>query len=326
MKLFLREHRSFIALQVVQCAVMFVIMWFANFREYNVLFYIVFVHFFIALLYMIYYLITRRRLYLRKVDKIKDTAEMMSFLGYYPLPEHVQDMLRSQYKMFANELTDLQSKQEEYMIYVDLWAHQMKTPLSVIELMAQDADEPLSSDLREEVSRMKNGLDMMLSMARLRTVEHDFNVKKITVKDLFASLIKEERRLFIRNQLMPKVEIADDVQSVYSDEKWLYFIFEQLIHNAVKYSSHYGKVITLKAYKEEKQTILSVTDEGVGIPKQDQKRIFEPFFTGENGRKFRRESTGVGLYIVKEICSYLDHDIEMISEEGKGTTIKIIFA
>src|SRR5699024_5025282 len=325
MKLFLREHRSFIALQFVQSVIMLTILWFAQMRDLNILLYVVFVHFFLAFIYMLYYLVTRRRLYLKKVEQLEKSEEVMSFLGYYPLPEHIQEMLRIQYKKYETEVTLLQSKQEQYMTYVDLWAHQMKTPLSVIELMAQEADEPLSSELREEVGRLKEGLDMMLHMARLRTIEHDFSVKNIDVKKMIRQIIKEERRLFIRNKMMPELDLAEDVRIVYSDEKWLYFILEQLIHNAVKYSSGHGKYIKLSTFKRQKTTVIAINDEGVGIPKQDQKRVFEPFFTGENGRKFRRESTGVGLYIVKEICTFLNHEIRIISDGSNGTTVEIIF-
>src|SRR5699024_455291 len=131
------------------------------FREIEVLLYIAVIHFFLASLYLFYYFITRRSIYRKKQDEFVGLSDGLTFLGYYPLPEHLQQILRDQYKAFESEIISLESDQKEYLTYIDLWAHQMKTPLSVIELMAQDADEPLSSDLREEVERMKNGLHMM---------------------------------------------------------------------------------------------------------------------------------------------------------------------
>lgn len=324
MKLFIREHKAFIALQFVQALIMMFILWFAGFQQISILVYTGFIQLFLACLYLIYYFVTRRRLYDKRVTESKHLSDTLTFLGYYPLPEHVQQLLRTQYKQYETEVVTLQSKQEEHLAYVDLWAHQMKTPLSVIKLMAQEIDEPLSSDLREEVERMKDGLDMMLHMARLRTVEQDFVAKKIRVKKLFETIIQEQRRLFIRNQIFPNIQLEDDTLEIYSDEKWLYFILEQFIHNAVKYSAGIGKYVTVAAERENGHTVLSVTDEGVGIPLADQKRIFEAFFTGENGRKFRRESTGVGLYIVAEICRYLGHELRVQSTEGKGTTLQII--
>lgn len=323
-KLFIWEHKAFICLQFAQMIVMFTLIWLAQFRQIEMLLYIAFIHFFLALMYLVYYFTTRRRLYNKRVDDAEQLSETLSFLGFYPLPEHVQYLLRQQYKQYEGEVIALRSKQDEYLTYVDLWAHQMKTPLAVIELMAQDADEPLSSDLREEVDRLKNGLDMMLHMARLRTVERDFLFKKISVKKMFETLINEHRRLFIRNQIFPKMTVASEDMVVYSDEKWLYFILEQCIHNAVKYSGENGKYVTLVAYETNGKSILEVQDQGVGIPLADQKRVFEPFFTGENGRIFRRESTGIGLYIVAEICEYLGHEVEIESVVGAGTTIRIV--
>jgi hypothetical protein len=94
--------------------------------------------------------------------------------------------------------------------------------------------------------------------------------------------------------------------------------------NAVRYSGERGKKVFLSAYRNGKDIILEVRDEGVGIPQEDVRRVFEPFYTGKNGRTFG-ESTGMGLYIVSKICDYLGHSVKLDSEVGKGTTIKIIF-
>lgn len=325
MKLFILEHKAFICLQFIQMIVLLLILWLAQYREIEILLYVAFIHVFLACIYLVYYFITRRRLYNKRVDESEHLSETLSFLGYYPLPEHVQNILRKQYKQYEGEVISLRSEQHEYLTYIDLWAHQMKTPLAVMELMSQDVDEPLSSELREEVERMKNGLDMMLHMARLRAVDRDFSIKKINVKQLIESLINDHRRLFIRNRISPKMVIDDDQMVVFSDEKWLYFILEQLVHNAVKYSGENRKHITLRAYEVDRQRIIEVEDEGIGIPKADMKRLFDPFFTGENGRAFRRESTGIGLYIVAEICGYLGHEIVVQSEVSAGTKVKIMF-
>src|SRR5699024_5090191 len=115
MKLFLREHRSFIALQFVQSVIMLTILWFAQILDLYIFLYVVFVLFFLAFIYMLYYLVTRRRLYLKKVEQLEKSEEVMSFLGYYPLPEHIQEMLRIQYKKYKTEVTVLHSKQKQYI-------------------------------------------------------------------------------------------------------------------------------------------------------------------------------------------------------------------
>ena len=112
---------------------------------------------------------------------------------------------------------------------------------------------------------------------------------------------------------------------VKSDEKWLYFILVQVILNAVKYSAEQSSKLDLALYDRDADLVLEVCDYGIGIPASDRERIFDPFFTGENGRKFR-ESTGMGLYLVKEVTSFLGHRLEVETEVGKGTSFRIIFS
>ncbi|MDU7252757.1 MAG: ATP-binding protein, partial [Clostridium sp.] len=111
---------------------------------------------------------------------------------------------------------------------------------------------------------------------------------------------------------------------VYSDVKWMKFVLEQLIVNGVKYSKDKGEELIIRAYDDENVVKLSIIDKGVGIPKKDIKRVFDPFFTGENGRNFG-ESTGMGLHISKRICDNLGHNIFIDSKISEGTTVSIVF-
>lgn len=164
---------------------------------------------------------------------------------------------------------------------------------------------------------------MALYMARLNNFHEDFHVETISLKDTVTKNINGLKELFIRNGVFPVLEVHSDLK-VASDAKWLKFIIYQLMTNAVRYSGERGKKVFLSAYRNGKDIILEVRDEGVGIPQEDIRRVFEPFYTGKNGRTFG-ESTGMGLYIVSKICDYLGHSVKLDSEVGKGTTIKIIF-
>jgi len=233
-------------------------------------------------------------------------------------------LLKSQYYLYENELIQQENKQEEQLIFMDRWIHQMKTPLSVIELMAQDLDEPTSSDMREETDRIKNGLNTVLYMARIRSMDRDFQVKSVRLLSVVHEVNRENKRFYIRNHVYPNVEATSEKLVVETDDKWLHFIVTQLIHNAVKYSAKKSEQILLKVYTRNAQTILDIKDFGIGIPQSDMKRIFDPFFTGENGRQYR-ESTGVGLFLVKEVATYLGHRLEVESEVGKGSVFRIVF-
>ena len=208
---------------------------------------------------------------------------------------------------------------------MDRWVHQMKTPLSVIELTAQTLDEPESSSIREETDRMRNGLNTVLYMARLRTIAEDFQIKPVILPKLVHEVNQENKRFYIRHEVYPQLKEEKPGIKVETDEKWIFFLLTQIIHNAVKYSTGKTKHLDISLYERCGEAVLEVKDFGIGIPVVDQKRVFNKFYTGENGRKYR-ESTGMGLYLVKEVADKLEHRIELESTIGEGTTIRIIFS
>ena len=140
---------------------------------------------------------------------------------------------------------------------------------------------------------------MVLYASRLNRFEQDFLVEPIKLAQLVQQAISENRRLFIGNRLRPEFQIPKNL-FIYSDEKWLTFVLNQLITNAVRYSAGKGKKVAFYAEHQGDKAFLEVRDEGIGIPKQDLHRVFEPYFTGQRGREFR-ESTGMGLYLVRRI-------------------------
>lgn len=324
MKLFLREHAMLIVVQFVQFILMAGIVWLTGFRNLEIIMYSVFLGSFLLFLYLLYYYLSRRKFYERLSEPIQRLDESLQELGHVPIAEKLNELLRAQYNAYEKQMIDMSKKQEEHLSFIDRWTHQMKTPLSVIELMAKELDEPESSSFREETDRLKNGLNMALYMARLKTIEQDLHIEKITLLPLIQEVSQHNKRLFIRNGIYPEIVTEKKGIAVESDEKWLFFIVTQLIHNAVKYSAGKSLKIVITIKEMAGQAIVEVKDSGIGIPKEDKKRIFNPFYTGANGRKFR-ESTGVGLYLVKEVASYLGHDIEAESEVGIGSTFRIVF-
>mgnify|MGYP001366397536 FL=1 len=324
MKLFMKEHRLLIVVQMIQMVLMTGIFWLAGFRDVQLILYTIFLGLFLLCCYLLYHYVSRRQFYRRLQTPIRSLDETLETLDGTPISESLYQLLKSQYSVYQEQMMELKKKQEEHFIFMDRWVHQMKTPLSVIELMAKDLDEPASSSFREETDRLKTGLQMVLSMARLRSIERDFQIKKISLINLVKNVNNENKRLFIRNNIFPQIKEMTENITVESDEKWLFFILTQLIHNAVKYSQGKAQHINITLDVRDKRAILEIEDEGVGIPKEDIRRIFDAFYTGENGRRFR-ESTGVGLFLVKEVIDYLGHQIEVDSTVGKGSTFRIIF-
>lgn len=323
MKLFLKEHRSLVIVQVIQFSVILLLLWLDRSANISIVLYSLFLSFFIFLCYLIYRYMSHRKFYKRLSKPLSTLEESLQHLEHTPLSTALNNLLKTQYQQYEHQILHAKRKQEEHLIFIDRWVHQMKTPLSVLQLMAQDLDEPESSNFREELDRMQTGLQMVLHMARLRTIEQDFHIKKVELQPFVHEVIKEKKRSFIRNGIFPKINVLKN-NIIESDEKWLFFMCNQLIDNAVKYSKNKAKQINITIGERGGKSFIEIDDFGVGIPKEDVKRVFDLFYTGENGRKFR-ESTGVGLYLVKEVAHYLGHQLQVESEVGVGSTFRIIF-
>jgi len=324
MKLFLREHLLLILVQCFQFSVFFLIVWLDGYQHLSSTLYAVFIGFFFLTGYLVYHYTSRRQFYNKLNSGIEALDEALEKTDRAPIGTALDTLLKQQYRLYMNALQEAEKRQEDHFEFMDRWVHQMKTPLSVIALTAQNLDEPESSNIREETERMRSGLSTVLYMARLRTITQDFHIKPVPLAKVVQAVNAEHKRYYIRNQVYPKVTEQRPDITVESDEKWLFFMIGQLVLNAVKYSAGKSKQIEIGCYERGSAAVLEVRDKGIGIPKEDMRRIFHKFFTGSNGRQYR-ESTGMGLYLTKEVCSYLGHKLEVESTVGEGSTFRIIF-
>ncbi|MBH5319217.1 sensor histidine kinase [Paenibacillus sp. GSMTC-2017] len=246
----------------------------------------------------------------------------------------VSSLLQEQHRAYLNELNKYRRQQELHNHFVLQWVHHMKTPVSVVDLLMQEAvhQQPttehvvksLIDSVQEETERMTRGLDMMLYTARLDKFELDLHVRRIALHEKIRGAINENKRLCIKNAIFPRIEGEAWMET---DEKWILFVINQLIGNAIKYSKgKQGSKLLLIRLTTQGEGIgkLEVIDQGIGIASHDLSRIFDPFFTGENGRT-TGESTGMGLYLAKQVCSRLGHRLTVSSELGTGTTFTIHF-
>ncbi len=280
---------------------------------------------FFLTIYHLYRYTKYRDIYRYTIDDASESAWLPN------TPDHLTTQLKEhyekQYQSYKQQVELLHTEKKQENIFMQQWIHQMKTPLSVMRLTLEKEEHNLPTQLKqnmdEELDRMKHGLQLALYQSRLQQFERDFHVEKIVVKDLVHTIIQEYKSSFIRNRVYPKVEI-DPSLHIYSDQKWLGFVLEQITGNAIKYAGDTNSTIHYQASVWEGAVELKVIDHGIGIPQQDIKRIFDPFFTGENGRHYR-ESTGMGLFLAQQICDSLEHQLEVSSEVKKGTTITIRF-
>lgn len=253
-----------------------------------------------------------------------------------------QKLLSQLYTVFQQIIHNYQAKQDQHLYFMNQWVHQMKTPVSVMNLTLQEALDLNSSveirptlvSLEEEVGKLAHGLEMILYTARINEFELDFKAQQVELITLIREVINQHKKSCIRIGVFPKIDTPQSEAIVESDAKWLRFVFTQIITNGIKYSqttsSKGAKFLTVQIdrFGQEGQDgqdwQVKITDQGVGIPAHDLSRVFDPFFTGENGRIFS-ESTGMGLYLTWEICHKLGHPISIQSDVGEGTEVTLLF-
>ncbi|MBD2867812.1 sensor histidine kinase [Paenibacillus arenilitoris] len=323
MRLFWRDQLALICFTALQLAAVAVVFWLDGYRDFNVASYALLLGAAVFLGYLAYRYYTHRRFYALLERGQPRLEESIRSLEFAPLPGALGELLQAQYRHYQNRMIEGERVRRNHITFMNQWVHQMKTPLSVLELLLQDGGEPRDESMREETERIRKGLEMVLYMARLETFEQDFSVETVSLREAVNEVIMDNKRLFIRSFVYPDMQIEEDLK-VETDGKWLRFIIQQLISNAVKYSAGTRTKVAVRAYANDRAVMLEVADSGAGIPASDRSRIFQPFFTGENGRRFK-ESTGMGLYIVKSVLDKMNHEIEVESEPGRGTTVRVIF-
>ena len=322
LKLFIKEHVSYVIFQVLIVCFILMLYWLDGFRNVETAVYSIMMSVILNASFLIIRYMLRRR-YLQKIAELPKRMDD-ALQKNAKTPEYVstEAYIHELYKLYQYEVQALYARQTRQYKFMNQWIHQMKTPVAVLELLLQE-DELDKRSVQEEVDRLKRGLEMVLMNARLENFQEDLQVEQVDLRQLVTSTINENKRLFITNRVFPEVRIKEDA-IVMSDSKWLKFVIIQFITNAVKYTFEENKKIFIEVEKHGEGVELRVTDQGIGIPKSDLSRVTKPFFTGENGRK-TGESTGMGLYIAQEICTKLGHELIIESEVGVGTTAKILF-
>lgn len=267
--------------------------------------------------------------------------EELDQLGLFPEGQTEEQRLFQRaflalYGRLRAELTAEQRRGEQTIHLISQWAHHMKTPVAVIDLELQKARkrdataevEGLLSSLTEENLRLRNSLHALLNMVRLQDFAADLKVERIDLPALVRQLVNEQKRAFIAHRVYPKVEspTPDQPLTVQSDAKWLQFVLEQVVSNAIKYAARPDREgqVQFRFRREGEDLLLEIADDGIGIPPEDLGRLFAPFFTGINGR-LHRQATGMGLYLAREVCQRLGHRITVASQRGEGTQVTIRF-
>ena len=221
-----------------------------------------------------------------------------------------------------DEIGEFKRGINDYREYIELWVHEIKTPIATCKLLIENNESPLTESIGEEVCKLENYIDQALFYTRSNTLEKDYIIKEMSLSSCVNKVLNNNADSLIKKRV--KISLGDLEKGVYSDSKWIEFILGQIISNSIKYMNKEHKELKIYCNENSKYVILNIEDNGAGISEKDISRVFDKGFTGENGRKFGK-STGIGLYLCKKLCKKLGLDITLISEEGKFTRVSIIF-
>ncbi len=234
----------------------------------------------------------------------------------------INEVLKECNKSMHENVKYYKDEQIEYREYIETWVHEIKTPIASAKLILENDDSNLSSRINYEMKRVEGFIEQVLYYARSSDVSKDYIIKKFSLRNVVMKAVKNNSRDFINRNI--KLNIKEVEGTIFSDAKWVEFIINQIIINAVKFSIPNKGEVSIFSKINENNIILTIEDNGVGISEKDIDRVFEKGFTGENGRKFGK-STGIGLYLCKKLCDKLGIGISLISKEGLGTKVNIVF-
>ncbi|MCD8354840.1 MAG: sensor histidine kinase [Clostridiales bacterium] len=234
-------------------------------------------------------------------------AEKKRFAQLRELERRAQDL--------RQRLADEQTKAQQRMDYYSVWAHQIKTPIAAMRLQLQGQDSSLSRQMGVELNRIEGYVNMVMTYLRLDGGGTDYVFRQQDLDEIVRGAVRKFSGEFIARKISLCYEPLN--QTVLTDEKWLSFVIEQILSNALKYTP----AGSISIYMEPSQ-VLCIRDTGIGIAPEDLPRIFEQGFTGYNGRTDKKAS-GIGLYLCKRVCDDLGYSISAASQPGKGTVIRL---
>lgn len=218
---------------------------------------------------------------------------------------------------------DYLQREKENSDFYTMWVHQIKTPIAAQRVLLQTTPENISG-MKSELFKIERYVDIILNYLRMENINQDLMLKHYALDSMVRQAVKKYSTLFIHSKLSLKLEELEVF--VLTDEKWVIFVIEQLLSNAIKYTKTGGICVyaTVSEESDKKITRLSIKDTGIGIHPEDLPRIFDRAFTGYNGRNDKKAS-GLGLYLCKTILQKLGHDISITSTPGEGTCVTVTF-
>lgn len=326
---FMRDHLSFTLVYFLSHILVSV---YCNFFiSSNIqLMYLLSIYFYVFIIFMCFRLIKYVSTH-REIQRLSENIEIEE-KGYSYEQQAVIQLIHRIHHSYQDQIYEVKAQADNTHKFISQWIHNLKTPLSVIDLILQNYKmNPTGHALalqhiEEEKDKILSMLNQMLKFFRLEHFTRDYNPEPINLLESLRSLINSKRNQYIYNNVYPVIECENERIMVMTDSKWNTAMLDQIISNAIKYSDsgEAAKSIHFRIEQRGDKVVLSVRDEGIGIEPVDLQRVFQPFFTGKNGRT-HHQATGIGLYVCSEIARKLGHRLTITSEVNQGTEVQISY-
>ena len=230
------------------------------------------------------------------------------------IEEDYRQLIRALGEEKQRQTSAMDLRMSDMQDYFTLWAHQIKTPIAAMRLILQTKPENSATEIEGELFRVEQYVEMVLNYLRLDSDSTDFVFKTCALDGIIRQCVRKYAKQFIRKKI--SLEYQGTALQVLTDEKWLCFVIEQILSNALKYTA----AGSIRIFTQGETLVIA--DTGMGIAPEDLPRVFEKGYTGYNGRTDKK-ATGIGLYLCKKILQKLGHGISISSEVGKGTRVSI---
>ena len=235
----------------------------------------------------------------------------------------LEEILYETDKSMSEHILQYQDALEDFKDYIEMWVHEVKLPIAAGQLILHNNPGEMNKKLREQFGRIENDVEQVLYYMRSENTEKDYLIKRCSLDELVQHVIRRNKDSLLYRRI--RIEFEESGAMVFTDSKWIEFIINQIMSNAIKYCPEQGGCIRIETKEMGHEARLIISDNGIGISASDLGRVFEKSFTGQNGR-VSKTSTGMGLYLCDKLCRRLGHGIAIDSAPGEGTSVCITFA
>lgn len=323
---YLKDRTLFLLVNFILFVIICGIMLITNMGGNNIL--LIFCIWFFPVLTYITIEFFKQKMFYKELNSIIESLDQKYLLSeIMKEPENIEgkllfDIFRQTNKNMHEHVKSYRDRENEYREYIETWVHEIKTPIASTRLIIENNQNAVTRNIQDEIKKIEEYIEQVLYYSRSNHVGKDYLIKEVSLADLVRRVIKRNSRDFISKGITVDMEAVEG--TAYSDAKWLEFIMNQLIGNAIKYTRERDGKVTIHTIKNENNIVLTIADNGIGISDKDINRVFEKGFTGENGRKFGG-STGIGLYLCKKLAEQLGLGLTLTSKVGEGTKLSITF-